>query len=398
MTTKNVSDADRNQIDDLEMVRKKRNKRRKNRKLRIIFIIIVAAAVALITFFTIFNMTYGSYKTEQSWSRESDTNTKFVPYNNGYIRYGSSGAAFVSGAGVQQWNVSYSMQNPAISQKDNNLVIGDVGGNTVVMLNENGEVGRINTEYNILKVEAAGSGIAGVVMQSDADNYINMYGGDSSLIYSIRTNITGDGYPVDIAISNDSAKLIVAYAKTNDSTVVSNLVFYNFSGDAGNKDTRVVGGYNDFDGKLVGHVAFLSNDTAIAVSENSLRYYTVGTTPSAGEKIALDSKIKDVFYSSGNVGIVSETGNEENPYNIKIFNSNGGKLSDVNYETNYDTYNFDGNTVLMYGGSNFAIMNLSGKFITKQNIDGTVTAFISTGRRGKYYLVDDRFISQIKLT
>ena len=142
----------------------------------------------------------------------------------------------------------------------------------------------------------------------------------------------------------------------------------------------------------------MSNDTAIAVSENSLRYYTVGTTPSAGEKIALDSKIKDVFYSSGNVGIVSETGNEENPYNIKIFNSNGGKLSDVNYETNYDTYNFDGNTVLMYGGSNFAIMNLSGKFITKQTIDGTVTAFISTGRRGKYYLVDDRFISQIKLT
>ena len=398
MATKNASDADEKKVDDLERVRIKRKKRKKNRKLKIMFMIIVGAAVALITFFTIFNMTYGLYKIEESWSRESDTNTKFVPYNNGYIRYGSSGAAFVTSAGEQEWNVSYSMQNPTIHQKDNNLVIGDVGGNTVVMLNEKGEVGRINTEYNILNVEAASTGIVGVVMQSNADNYINMYGSDSSLIYSIRTNITGDGYPVDIAISNDSTKLIVAYAKTSESNVVSNLVFYNFSGDANSKDSRVVGAYSDFDGKLVGHVAFLSNNTAIAVSEDSLRYYTVGATPSAGEKIALDSKIQNVFYTSGNVGIVSETGNEDDPYNIKIFNSNGGKLSDVNYDTTYTTYNFDGNTVLMYGGSNFAIMNLSGKFVTKQTIDGTVTAFISTGKRGKYYLVDDRFISRVRLT
>ena len=398
MAAKNASDADEKKVDDLERVRIKRKKRKKNRKLKIMFMIIVGAAVALITFFTIFNMTHGSYKIEESWSRESDTNTEFVPYNNGYIRYGSSGAAFVTSAGEQQWNVSYSMQNPTIHQKDNNLVIGDVGGNTVVMLNEKGEVGRINTEYNILNVEAASTGIVGVVMQSNADNYINMYGSDSSLIYSIRTNITGDGYPVDIAISNDSTKLIVAYAKTSESNVVSNLVFYNFSGDANSKDSRVVGAYSDFDGKLVGHVAFLSNNTAIAVSEDSLRYYTVGATPSAGEKIALDSKIQNVFYTSGNVGIVSETGNEDDPYNIKIFNSNGGKLSDVNYDTTYTTYNFDGNIVLMYGGSNFAIMNLSGKFVTKQTIDGTVTAFISTGKRGKYYLVDDRFISRVRLT
>ena len=215
MAAKNASDADEKKVDDLERVRIKRKKRKKNRKLKIMFMIIVGAAVALITFFTIFNMTYGSYKIEESWSRESDTNTEFVPYNNGYIRYGSSGAAFVTSAGEQQWNVSYSMQNPTIHQKDNNLVIGDVGGNTVVMLNEKGEVGRINTEYNILNVEAASTGIVGVVMQSNADNYINMYGSDSSLIYSIRTNITGDGYPVDIAISNDSTKLIVAYAITS---------------------------------------------------------------------------------------------------------------------------------------------------------------------------------------
>lgn len=103
----------------------------------------------LITFFTIFNMTYRvNIKIEESGSRESDTNTEFVPYNNGYIRYGSSGAAFVTSAGEQQWNVSYSMQNPTIHQKDNNLVIGDVGGNTVVMLNEKGEVGR--TILNII--------------------------------------------------------------------------------------------------------------------------------------------------------------------------------------------------------------------------------------------------------
>ena len=185
---------------------------------------------------------------------------------------------------------------------------------------------------------------------------------------------------------------------TDNENYYVDLVFYNFSGDANSKDSRVVGAYSDFDGKLVGHVAFLSNNTAIAVSEDSLRYYTVGATPSAGEKIALDSKIQNVFYTSGNVGIVSETGNEDDPYNIKIFNSNGGKLSDVNYDTTYTTYNFDGNTVLMYGGSNFAIMNLSGKFVTKQTIDGTVTAFISTGKRGKYYLVDDRFISRVRLT
>ena len=67
-------------------------------------------------------------------------------------------------------------------------------------------------------------------------------------------------------------------------------------------------------------------------------------------------------------------------------------------KTQYSSYKFDGDSVIMYGEKEFAVMNLSGKFITQQTTEDKISAFIAGDSRTTYYLVNDNFIQKIKLS
>ena len=50
--------------------------------------------------------------------------------------------------------------------------------------------------------------VAAVLEDNDA-NYINLYKTDGTKIYTVKTSLAGDGYPLDISISPDAAKLVI---------------------------------------------------------------------------------------------------------------------------------------------------------------------------------------------
>ena len=52
--------------------------------------------------------------------------------------------------------------------------------------------------------------VAAVLEDNDA-NYINLYKADGTKIYTVKTSLAGDGYPLDISISPDAAKLVASY-------------------------------------------------------------------------------------------------------------------------------------------------------------------------------------------
>ena len=108
----------------------------------------------------------------------------------------------------------------------------------------------------ILQIEVSSGGKISAVLEDTNANYINMYDTNGDKIYSVKTTLSGDGYPLVISISSDPKKLIASFIKVSGDEIKTNVVFYNFSDVGRDRTERVVGGFN-YDDVIVGDISLL---------------------------------------------------------------------------------------------------------------------------------------------
>lgn len=61
------------------------------------------------------------------------------------------------------------------------------------------------------------------------------YDSTGNILVENKVSAAKDGYPVEIALSNDGTTLIVSYLHVQSGALASNVVYYNF-GDAGREE------------------------------------------------------------------------------------------------------------------------------------------------------------------
>ena len=386
---------DDTQDDELIDVKIHRHKKRT----RIIIIAAVAALIiaVLIGIFLSNSITYSSYSITKAVNRDDSSSSKYTEYNGGYIRYSNDGAAYYDSNGGQVWNKTFSMQKPQLKVCGDSVAIGDVNGNTIYIFNKSGEQGTVETQYKIAQVEVAGQGVVAAVLTDDTTNYINLYDKSGSIIYTVKTSLSGDGYPVDMSISEDGTKLVASYVYVGGEEMDTNIVFYNFSSVGQNETERVVGGFKDFGSIIAGDVQFISNSLAVAVGEDRMAIYKMDEYPSLSKTVMLSGEVQRVFFDETHIGIVSTNNDSADPYKLEVYNTSGSMLFSATYDIAYTQIKFDNNNVVLSDASSFALINLRGKTLTKQSVELPLTNLLYTGSRGKYILVSSKFIQYIKL-
>ena len=195
------------------------------------------------------------------------------------------------------------MQNPKVSICGNSIAVADINGSSAYSFNTSGQVGKADTSMPILQIEVSDSGKMAAVLEDNNANYINMYDTNGEKIYSVKTTLSGDGYPIDISISSDAKKLIASFIKVSGDEIKTNVVFYNFSDVGKNETERVVGGFN-YDDIIVGDVKFVNDTTAVAVGENVVSIYKIKEYPSLEHTINIDNEIQKIFCSDQYIGLV----------------------------------------------------------------------------------------------
>ena len=253
------------------------------------------------------------------------------------------------------------MQNPHIKVCGEWAAVGDVNGSTIYMFGVQGMVGSVDTSLSISQIEVAKQGIVAAVLEDTTANYINLYNTDGSKIYTVKTTLAGDGYPLDISISEDATKLIASYLYVSGESIKTNVVFYNFSEVGQNETERVVGGFNHYDSTIVGDVEFLNSTTAVAVGEDVLSIYHIKEYPSLTKEIRIDSEIERVFFGNGYIGIVLKNSDSGDIYKLVVYDTSAKEVCETTFNTQYDTIQFDGKSVLMSNASTCSVMNLKGK-------------------------------------
>ena len=352
--------------------------RRHRIRMGVLVLIVVALIVGavLLAMHLLDGYTYSSYSITGSLNREDTATSQYIAYNGGYIKYSNDGASYYTDKGKAIWNQTYSMQKPQVKMCEDCVAIGDIV---------------------ISQIEVASNGAVVAVLEDNEANYINMYSKEGTKIYSIKTTVSGDGYPLDVSISNDATKLIASYVYVSGEDIKTNVVFYNFSEVGQNETERVVGGFNHYNDTLVGDVQFLSNNIAVAVGEDVISIYRIKEYPSLEKEIHIDSSINRVFFSEDYIGLIVDNSASGELYKLLVYNTSGSKVCEAQFGTQVENITFDKKSVVMNNSTTLSVYNLSGKNIANMNFDMPASKIIATGTRGEYVLVSAKYIQNIKL-
>lgn len=393
----NVSEAATHETEDDEIVKYRIKKHRRHMVIIAAIGVIVIAIAVVLVMRLIDGYVFTSYSVTGSLNREDIESSGYIAYGDGYIRYSNDGAAYYTAKGKALWNQTYSMQKPQVKICEDCVAIGDINGNTIYIFNKNGNIGKVDTSLVISQIEVAANGAVAAVLEDNEANYINMYDKEGNKIYSVKTTLAGDGYPLDISISNDSAKLIASYVYVSGEEIKTNVVFYNFSEVGQNETERVVGGFNHYNDVLVGDVQFLSNNIAVAVGENVISIYKIKEYPSLEKEIQIDNTIDRVFFGTDYIGLVLDNSDSGELYKMVVYNFSGSKVCEAEFGTQVDNIQFDGSSVVMNNSTSFSVFNLKGKNVANMSFDMPASKVLPTGTRGEYILINTKYIQNIKL-
>ena len=393
----NVSEAATHETEDDEIVKHRIKKHRRRMVIIAVIGVIVIAIAVVLVMRLIDGYVFTSYSVTGSLKREDIESSGYIAYGDGYIRYSNDGAAYYTAKGKALWNQTYSMQKPQVKICEDCVAIGDINGNTIYIFNKNGNIGKVDTSLVISQIEVAANGAVAAVLEDNEANYINMYDKEGNKIYSVKTTLAGDGYPLDISISNDSAKLIASYVYVSGEEIKTNVVFYNFSEVGQNETERVVGGFNHYNDVLVGDVQFLSNNIAVAVGENVISIYKIKEYPSLEKEIQIDNTIDRVFFGTDYIGLVLDNSDSGELYKMVVYNFSGSKVCEAEFGTQVDNIQFDGSSVVMNNSTSFSVFNLKGKNVANMSFDMPASKVLPTGTRGEYILINTKYIQNIKL-
>ena len=393
----NVSEAATYETEDDEIVKHRIKKHRRHMVIIAAIGVIVIAIAVVLVMRLIDGYVFTSYSVTGSLNREDIESSGYIAYGDGYIRYSNDGAAYYTAKGKALWNQTYSMQKPQVKICEDCVAIGDINGNTIYIFNKNGNIGKVDTSLVISQIEVAANGAVAAVLEDNEANYINMYDKEGNKIYSVKTTLAGDGYPLDISISNDSAKLIASYVYVSGESIKTNVVFYNFSDVGQNETERVVGGFNHYDSTIVPEVDFLSDTCAIAIGEDVLSIYKIKEFPNLQKEIKLDGNIERVFTSSRYIGILMENKESGDNFKLMVYDNSGNKVSETAFNTSYDTIKFDNDSIILYNDNTFTLMNIKGKQLANLRFDLPIEEILSAGSRGSYMVVNSTYVQEIRL-
>lgn len=346
-------------------------------------------------FYTHQNKDYSTYEVTNIMEIETGVPAKYAGFAGGIIRCTTDGVSYIK-SGKEVWNKSISIQNPILDICGDYIVLAEQKSNNITIFNKSGEQWDITMSYPVMSVEISGQGIVAAALDDGEANYIEVKDKNGESIAMGRTVVQGDGYPIDISISNDGTKLAASYLGITNGTTQSNVVFYNYSAVGQNEVDRIVGGFNQYKTAIVPKVEFISNNVAAAFGTNLFTIYSIKHKPSIIREEELEHRIESIFYNKGYIGIVFRNENLDKPYLIKTYNAGGEKILSQEMDYQYKGILFADDKVMMYNENSCRMISGDGVIRFEAQFDVAVEEMFAISESA-YVIVTADSIMQIKL-
>ena len=171
---------------------------------------------------------------------------RFAVFGDNMIKYTKDGASYIDASGKTIWTQSYEMKTPIININGDYAVIADQQGNEMYICNKEGCTGTAKTQLPITKAAVSARGVAAAVVEDSTASYIFYFKKDGeSLGINIKMLLSGDGYPVDIALSPDGKQIVMSIMYMKNGALKNKVAFYDFSEIGKNVNNRFIAAFEE---------------------------------------------------------------------------------------------------------------------------------------------------------
>ena len=375
---------------------------KQKKKVRIIIIIslaiLVLAGAVIGVYFWQKNKTapYDSYAVRYTGALNSNAATEYLPYTDGYVKVNRDGAEATNSQGSVVWNVSYNMNQPTASVCGDYVAVGDCGNRTVYIMDGTGAVYTKNVPYPVSEVEVAKAGVAAVRMNDGMNDYIQIIDRAGEVLVDIKTLQNKDGFPVDIALSEDGTKLVTSYLVMEDGEAGGWLTFYNF-GDVGQNYANNLTGIFKFE-DVVPQIVFPDNNTLCAFQKDGITLYSIPELPEFIGEVKMPDPILHASYSDKYIAIMTDNTKAGTVSRTRIYDKSCKLVFDRNCTEDFQAITISGKDIVFYNPSSCLILRFDGTVkINTAFSDMSVNEIFPVNGNDKFMLFEDQQVSTIQL-
>ena len=250
----------------------------------------------------------------------------------------NSGIKMINNRGRYKWEIPMTLTNPAVDIDGKYALLADLDGNCSLNLynlkGKNVNSYQMNTDLLSAKVNKDGI-VAAAVSEEGYKGAAVVYDRKGNEIFKCNS---GEGYIIDLDISNSGKLIAVAQMMSDGTETYSKIHIINIS--SGNE----TGSYT-CDGSLVANVTFDEQDRIIAVAQNKV----YGLSKKGGERFIIDlaGKSAERYDVTGGDRMLFLCRDNRGSSLLEIYNKNGKLLGSYNGNDEIKRMSTCGDTIVV---------------------------------------------------
>lgn len=371
----------------------KRQKRKRWKKTGIIAGSIVAVSIGI---YLLINLqTYTSVRIVDTYPVSGAASNEYKQFADGVLKYSRDGISYLDQKGSEVWNQPYQIQNPVVDVNETSGAVADKGGNAILVFNEEGLRGEIETDLPIERISVSEQGIVSVILIDESSSQILCYDAAGNILVEHKTSVNGTGYPMDAALSPDGEILQVLYLYTQDGTITSRVAYYNF-GQEGESETDHQVTEQEYKDVVMADGFFMNQSVSAAVGDNMLTIFRGKSVPEEAVKVEIDKEIKSVFHSQKYIGMILKNEGKEG-YELRLYNDRGQMAMSEDFSGDYSNVKICGSQVIMYDGKNCSIFTRGGIQKFEGEMNSNILEIFPVAGVNKYIVMNENGMEVVRL-
>lgn len=365
---------------------------------RYLLLTLLAAAIfaALAYWFYNRSHTFDSYKVVRSSPLTDVEGTQYQMLSGRLIKFGHDGVSCVNLKNEELWSTSYTMSAPISDVSGNMMVIAEQLGKQVYVLNAKGILGSFTTELPVMKARISSAGVVALVL-GDEDNtaWISLRSASGEQIASVKATQEESGYPMDIAISENARRLLVAYLGVKGAELTGKVALYDFSSPDDPDESHQLA-VKEYPGTIFPEV-FFAGANPVAVADDGFIAYTTGSRLDEQARLTLTDDILSVFHDAKSIGFVFKSGRSDVKYRMSAYNYRAGSTMEAYFDFDYDAVYMDGDEILLHSSSGLQVYRTSGRQKLSTAYERPVRAFVNLSGLRNYLVIASGSIDRIRI-
>lgn len=372
-----------------------RHKKKMTFRRRVALSVFTLAAVAVTVFFIVYLQTYTKVRVADTYKIGNAADNSYEEFADGVLKYSRDGVSYLNQKGQEQWNQPYQIKNPFVEICNETAVVADRGGNDIVVFQKEGLKGEIETTLPIEKVTVSEQGIVGSILKNESTPQIICYDAAGNVLAELKSSLAGNGYPMDLAMSEDGELLQVVYMAVHGTEVTSKVCYYNFGEEGADKADHLVL-EKEFNGSVAAAGFFMDGSVSVVVADNGMTIFKGKSTPKEVAAVSMKEEIQSVFHSGEYIGmIVKQDG--KSGYELRLYNRSGNRVLAEAFQGEYKSAKISAGQVILYDGKKCSIYTKMGVHRFEGEMDNNIFEIFPIGGVNKYIVINANGMENVRL-